>query len=202
MHMEIRANKEDGTLGLLVDDRLVQRWKDSAGFVGQGSGIVFFAQLDGPSIKLSNMKVAQWEGQLGMEASTNAPTKDDLVYLVNKDKVTGKLQHIRNGALTVAAGQTSLDIPLTRVSQISLGSTPSDSSPSGPWEIRAFFAGGGTVAFNLAQWEPGRVTGESENFGAVSLDPQYIRQLQFNLDRSKLGADSAEVLDEGVWDLE
>ena len=41
LHIEIRSNKEDSTLGLLVDDRLVQRWKDTAGFVGQGSGIVF-----------------------------------------------------------------------------------------------------------------------------------------------------------------
>ena len=202
LRMEIRANKEDGTLGLLVDDRLVQRWKDSAGFVGQGSGVVFFAQLDGPSIKISNIKVAQWEGQYGMESMTNAPLKDDLVFLVNKDRVTGKVQALKNGALTMLVGQTSLDIPAARVSQVTLATPIANLPPRAPWEVRAYFAGGGAVSFDLTEWKAGRVTGKSENFGAVGFDPQYIRQLQFNLDRSRPGSDTTEVLDDVVWDIE
>src|SRR4029079_7297868 len=104
LHMEIRASKEESTLMLLVDDRLVQRWKDTSGFVGQGSGAVFFAQLDGPSIKVSNLKVAQWEGDTGIESLTNAPTKEDLIYLVNRDRVNGRLESLQNDSLTVAAG--------------------------------------------------------------------------------------------------
>jgi hypothetical protein len=202
LRMEIRANKEDGTLGLLVDDRLVQRWKDSAGFVGQGSGVVFFAQLDGPSIKISNIKVAQWEGQYGMETMTNAPLKDDLVFLVNKDRVTGKVQGLKNGTLSMLVGQASLDIPLSRVSQISLAATNSKPLPRAPWEVRAYFAGGGSVAFDLAKWTASQVSGQSANFGPVGFDSQFIRQLQFNLDRSRPGSETTEILDDVVWDIE
>jgi hypothetical protein len=202
MHMEIRANKEDSTLALLVDDRLIQRWKDGNGFVGQGSGVVFFAQLDGPSIRISNIKVAQWEGDFGLETVSNTSSKDDLVFLVNKDKVNGRLQGLHDGTLSIAAGQTVLDIPLSRVNQINLGSPATLRPPLGPWELRAYFAGGGTMAFELAEWNQGRVSGKSANFGKVDFDAQLIRQLQFNLNRPKLGTDEMEILDDDVWDLE
>jgi hypothetical protein len=202
LHMEVRANKADATLGLFVDDRLIQRWKDGSGFVGQGSGIVFFAQLDGPSIKISNLKVAQWEGDFGLDPSTNSPGKEDLVYLVNRDKVTGTLQRLRDNLLTVASGGTRLDIPLSRVSQICLGNPVTNAPAANPWEVRAYFAGGGTVAFEVQKWDDARVLGRSGTFGTVDFNPQFIRQLQFNLGRSKLGTGEMEILDQEVWELE
>ena len=202
LHLEIRANKEDNTLALLVDDRLVQRWKDNAGFVGQGSGIVFFAQLDGPSIRVSNLKVAQWEGSSSLDALTNSPTKEDVVYLVNRDKVTGRLEGLRDGALSVAANQTTLEIPLSRVSQISLASAADNTPAIDPWQVRAYLAGGGAVSFALGEWGDGQVTGKSGNFGQIELEPQFIRQLQFNLHRPQFGGIEMEIMDKDIWDLE
>lgn len=202
LHMEIRASKEDSTLTLLVDGRIVHRWKDSAGFVGQGSGAVFFAQLDGPSIKISNIKVAQWEGDLTLDGVTNAPTKEDLVLLVNRDKVNGRLQGLRDQVLSIVAGETPLDIPLSRVSQICMAGPVTNTLSSTPWGVRAYFAGGGTVAFELNEWRQGSLSGTSANFGPVQFDAQYVRQLQFNLFRTKLGGSDIEALDLGVWDLE
>jgi len=202
VHLEIRANKDDATLGLLVDDHLVQRWKDSAGFIGQGSGVVFFAQLDGPSIKISNLKVSHWEGELGVDSSVNVAGKDDLVYLVNHDKVTGHLQQLKNGTVTVATAMAPLDIPLSRVSQIFLSSPTTNALPANPWEMRAYFASGGSIAFQLEGWQDQRVSGRSLNFGEVAFDPRFIRQLQFNLDRPKPSAEDMEILDEDIWDIE
>lgn len=202
MHMEIRASKADNTLALLVDDRLVQRWKDGSGFVGKGSGAVFFAQLDGPSIRISNIKVAQWEGDFNLEPPANTAGKDDVVFLVNKDKVSGRLKALSGATLRVAAGQTLLEIPLSRVNQINLASpAPSRPAPH-PWEVRAYFTSGGTLAFDLTEWNPNRVLGKSANFGPVDFDAQSIRQLQFNLDRPRLGHGEMEILDDDVWDLE
>jgi hypothetical protein len=202
LHMEIRANKPDSTLTLLVDDHLVQRWKDTAGFVGQGSGLVFFAQLDGPSIRISNLKVTQWEGEFAIDTSTNAVTKDDLVYLVNHDKVTGKVQRLKENSLSVETALAPLEIPLARVSQITLASPTSSFAAGKPWELRAFFAGGGTVAFQLESWQDQKISGRSGNFGPVSFDPRCIRQLQFNLDRPRPIVEEMEILDQDVWDIE
>ena len=122
--------------------------------------------------------------------------------LVNKDKVSGKLEKLHDNLLTVATGQGSLDIPLSRVSQISLGNPTTTSPPDKPWELRAYFAGGGTVSFELEQWQHGKVWGRSTNFGQIDFDPQFVRQLQFNLARPRTAGDEMEILDQDVWELE
>ena len=48
----------------------------------------------------------------------------------------------------------------------------------------------------------GMPKGQSSNFGAVEFDPQFIRQLQFNLSRTKAGIDEVENLDQEPWDIE
>lgn len=202
LHLEIRANKEDNTLGLLVDDRLVQRWKDSAGFVGRGSGIVFFAQLDGPSIKITNLKVSQWQGSSALETVTSAPTKEDVVFLANRDKVTGRLRGLQDGVLSVEAGERPLEIPLSRVSQISLAASATNAPLSDPWHVRAYFAGGGSLAFQLDDWSNGRARGTSPNFGPVDLESRFIRQLQFNPHRPRVAGFDMEIMDQDIWDLE
>jgi hypothetical protein len=202
LRVEIRASKEESTLSLLIDDRLVQRWKDSSGFVGQGSGAVFFAQLDGPSIRISNLKVAQFEGDSNLESLVNLPSKQDVVYLLNRDRVNGQLQQLQDGKLQVLAGDTPLQIPIYRVSHISLADSANPPSSPSPWELRAYFAGGGTVAFDLGEWQESRISGQSRNFGAVAFEPQYIRQLQFNLPRTGRRAEDVAVQDEEAWDLE
>lgn len=202
LRLEIRANKEENTLGVLVDGHLVQRWKDAAGFVGQGPGALFFAQLDGPSIKVSNVKVAQWEGETILDTVTNAPAGDDLILLVNRDKVSGRLQSVRDGQMKFMGPQTPLEIPLARVSHILFAQPASTASVARPWGLRAYFAGGGTVAFELTEWKAAQLTGRSDNFGDVVLDPQYIRQLQFNLNRAKLDDAELELQDQEVWDIE
>ena len=202
MHLEIRANKEDSTLGLLIDGRLIQRWKDTAGFVGKGSGIVFFAQLDGPSIKVANLKVAQWEGEVGLESLTNASPTQDMVYLVNRDKVSGQMQRLRDGFVSFSAGETPLQIPLARVNQIFFANESTNAVPASPDALRAYFAGGGIVAFDLLEWKEGQVSGTTHNFGPIQFDAQVVRQLQFNLARVKPEGAELEILDQDTWDIE
>ena len=59
-----------------------------------------------------------------------------------------------------------------------------------PWEVRAHFAGGAAVSFDLQQWEGSTLTGRSRNFGPVTFDSQYIRRLQFNLGTSQKTSDT------------
>ena len=50
-----------------------------------------------------------------------------------------------------------------------------------PWEVRAHFAGGAAVSFDLKQWIGTTLSGISLYFGAVNFDSKFIRRLQFNL---------------------
>lgn len=185
MHFEIRANKEDATITLFADGKFVQRWKDTSqgGFVAKGGGIVFFSQVEARSLKISNIRVAEWDGRFEPEGMTNLPTDMDVVFLANRDKVFGKVLSLEETKATVEAKQTKLDIPLERVTQIRFAKTDAETNTV-PGEVRATFPGGESVVFNMEKWDATEVKGSSRTFGPVSFDPRNIREMQFNLNRS------------------
>ncbi len=193
VRLEFRSNKEDATLAVFADGQLLQRWRDSGGFVAKGGGVVFSSQMEGPLIRISNIRVAEWDGRFENERATDAPLQSDFALLINRDRVIGDVQSVREGKLRITTPQTSLEIPMQRVTQLVLGRTNSPPSNSSPWVVRAHVAGGGTVAFQLDQWRLDQVSGTSATFGRLALNPQSIRQLQFNLDKMKLANDNKDL---------
>ncbi|MDB6039185.1 MAG: hypothetical protein JWM99_3026, partial [Verrucomicrobiales bacterium] len=174
------------------------RWHDAAGFVGKGGGSVFFSQIDGPSLKLSNIRVSEWDGRSDRERGTNAPPTADLVFLSNRDKVSGKIDQIKDGKLNISNGDLKLNIPLERVTQIFLSNTATAAEPEQPWQVRAFFSGGEKIAFNLKAAADGTFTGDSQNFGGVRFDTRAVRQLQFNLRRPSGSSETAPLSDDDL----
>ncbi|HTG45100.1 MAG TPA: hypothetical protein VK633_11275 [Verrucomicrobiae bacterium] len=203
MRFEIRCNKEDSTLSLFADGRFIQRWKDSnaGGFVAKGTGIVFFSQVEPRSLKLSNIRVAEWDGRFEPEALTNAPTDMDVVYLANRDKVMGKVEALEEAKATVVTKQTRLDIPLSRVTQIRF-SREGGKTNVAPEEVRASFPGGETLVFDLQEWNGREVKGKSQTFGPLTFDPRNIRQVQFNLNRSTVPAEKESSIDSEFLEAE
>lgn len=196
MHFEIRCNKEDATISLFADGKFVQRWKDSnsGGFVAKGGGIVFFSQVEPKSLKLSNIRVAEWDGRYEPDAQTNAPPDLDVVYLANRDKVFGKVVALEENKATVETKQTKLDIPLGRVTQIRFASDTNAPAASGD-EVRAAFPGGERLVFKLQKWEVHEVKGTSKTFGSLAFDPKNIREVQFNLNRTLLPVEHEKKVD-------
>lgn len=202
VRLEIRTNKEEASLALLADGLLIQRWKDNSGFAAKGSGLAFFVQMDGPPLKLSNLKVSEWDGRFEADAAANGSATDDLVYLANRDKVTGKLQSIRQGKLSFTTPQTTLEIPMERVTQMVFRQGAGATRNGDPWAARAYFSGGGNVAFQVEKWDPDQVLGHSPIFGRLTFDPRSIRQVEFNLGQRKEADEEPGFPGEDNWDVQ
>lgn len=185
MRFEIRCNKEEATISLYADGKFIQRWKDSSqgGFVAKGGGIVFFSQVEARSLKISNIRVAEWDGRFEPDTMTNLPPDMDAVFLANRDKVFGKVLTLEETKATVQTKQTKLDIPLERVTQIRFAKANAETNTA-PDEIRASFPGGESVVFTIDKWDATEVTGTSRTFGPLAFDPRNIREVQFNLNRA------------------
>jgi len=186
MRFEIRCNKEDATITLLADGKFVQRWKDNSpgGFVAKGGGIVFYSQVEAKSLRISNMRVAEWDGRYEPESMTNLPPEMDVVFLANRDKVFGKVLALEENKTTVETKQTKLDIPLERVTQIRFAKNAAQADLNAG-EVRASFPGGESVVFNLEKWSASEVKGTSRVFGPLTFDPKSIRGVEFNLNRAQ-----------------
>ncbi|MBM3833991.1 MAG: hypothetical protein FJ403_12125 [Verrucomicrobia bacterium] len=181
IHLDIRVNKPKRTIALLVDGVLVKQWIETEDFVGQGTGVRFVHQGHG-AIKLSNIRVSQWNGQFEEKPSPTPNSKDDIARLQNGDRAVGQLQAIRDGKVTFApAAGAPLDIPLNRVKVLEFASLKADRANEDNADIKATFRSGGSIALRLEKWSEGEVIGTSPNFGRITLNPLAFERVQFNL---------------------
>ncbi len=181
IHMDIRVNKPKRAIALLVDGVLVKEWIDTEEFVGKGTGMRIVHQGQG-SIKLSNLRVSEWNGQFEEKPSPTPNSKEDIAKLQNGDKVVGLLQTIRDGKMTFGpTGGTALDIPLNRVKLLEMAAQRAGRADEDKVDMRATFRNGGSVSLHLEKWTEHEVVGSSPNFGKVTFNPLAFERVQFNL---------------------
>jgi hypothetical protein len=178
-HIEIRVSKPKKLVALLVDGALIKQWIDTEEFAGTGKALRFVHQGQG-SIKLSNLRLTEWDGQFEEPPAPAPESKMDIARLRNGDKLNGDLQVIRNGLATVSVSGKALDVPLTRVKQIDLAGQKSERAKEDPTDVHAYFTEGGTLTFHLEEWGDTRVIATSPNFGRVAFDPTAFNRLRFH----------------------
>jgi hypothetical protein len=200
LHATIQCNKEEGTIAVFVNNSLVKSWNADGGLKGAGTGLLFQGVvMPGVTIRLSDFKISQWAGRYEPDNSL-AATNDETIHFINHDRTSGKITAIKDGKVTLALGATTLDVPLERVTQINLPAPSAPPEPSGPWQVRAHFPGGGSVSFQLEKWDKKSIAGRSAIFGPVDFQPGAIRQMEFNLNRPK--EDLAFAADKEFEDLD
>ena len=183
--VEIRINKEKAEMELYIDRKLIRKWRDTNGFAATGSGMAFFSQLNGPIVRVSHLRVSAWDGRSDPVQFDSSDHAEDMVFLKNRDEVPGKLKSMDGRTVVINSLGTDLTIPLERITRVALTKPEAKPEAKRPWEVRAHFAGGAAVSFDLKQWEGRTLSGRSRNFGPVAFDAQHIRRLQFNLGASQ-----------------
>lgn len=198
VHIELRTNHDNATIALYVNGEQIAQWRDQAGFVARGTGICYFAQRMGPMMRLSNLKVSEWDGRDDTQAPQTKPKDVQVVNLVNSDQAEGKLLSIAQGRVTMQTEFAPLKIPVERITDIYMRpGQPATNVLAN--EIRANFLGGGSVTFTVENWSTEKVTGTNRNFGHVSLNPAWIQLLQFNLNRAQALEQSGLLRKDANW---
>jgi hypothetical protein len=190
MHVAIECDKAQGTVSVFINHILAKTWKDCS--FGSGTGVVFTQRymLSNATLKLSHLKISQWEGRSEPETASLA-TNTDAIYFINHDRAAGKIESIQDGKARLTLGAMVLDIPLTRVTQMEFATAQASTEPPSPWQVRAHFPGGGSLSFQLEKWDDKAVSGQSAIFGSLAFQPGAIREMEFNLNRSKKDGVSA-----------
>jgi len=195
---EIRANKADGTIEVLVNGERVNRWKDEAGFVAKGTGITFYSQPSTSPVRISNIRISEWNTTPASN-SINTIQTNDVIRLMNRDEVGGSLKSVRDGKATFVTGGKELAIPVERLTEIIFADASTNAVPNDPLQVRASLTGSDKISFHLQSWAGNEVRGRSESFGALALSAANIRLLEFNPLRPRTNAaqsasaDSAKV---------
>ena len=179
--IDIRVNKPQASLALLVDGKLVKIWVDNNGFSGEGTGIRLVHQGMGSSIRVSQLRIEPWNGQLEQPPAIRAKETSDALTRRDGERREGEIQTIRDGKVQLASDQEPVELPLADIRKIEFGGIPN--RPVRPQAdeltVTAKFAGRGLIRLNLRELREGRLQGDSPNYGLLDLDLRTFEELLF-----------------------
>ncbi len=187
-HFSIRLDRKLKTISLLMNDRLVQKWRDNGEFAGKGRYLQFNPQTAN-TMRVSNLRLSEWNGNLPTDAELAAigDGRQDFVRLANDDSVSGQIAGIQDGklALKTELSDKPIEIPLGRIGLIKFAGAPA--APAGvavpvvPAELtgaRAMLLQHGAITFQLLHWKADGVRIKSAVFGEAVLLPAAVMSLE------------------------
>ncbi len=118
-HVSIRVDRRTATIALLVNDRLVRKWVDRAGFAGKGKVLQFNPQTDS-RMAIHNLRISEWNGRLPKAGPPVAQAgEQDTLQLHKGDQLTGQILTIAEGKLNLKSDFGDIAIPLGKIANIS-----------------------------------------------------------------------------------
>ncbi|MDA7512927.1 hypothetical protein N8628_06630, partial [Verrucomicrobia bacterium] len=198
----IRAHRETSKFAVYINDELVSTFRDNRGFVAEGKGISLASQLSASSFAVSDMLVTEWDGTDESDLSFEATESSDVLHLINQDKPKGDVVQILDQKIHFKLRkERDIRIPLERIKQIHFTAEDQQQPPAekSADRIRAHFAGGGSLSFDLVSLNGKNLQGNSEHFGELSFTSSAIRQIEFNLNHQSRKHDQAA---DTYWNME
>lgn len=175
----IRSSREQKTINLFINGVLAKQWADPQ-FAAGGTAVRFVAQPVGGSIRLSNIRVFEWDGRVAETLAPHVPNvKVDVGRLVNRDSVSGRVVELKEGKLRFAIADNFIEVPMDRVGQVDFATDRAQAAAVQPGDVRVFFAGRGSLTFALESWTEKAVRGRSANFGTVEFAPRAFSRIVF-----------------------
>ncbi|MGB9601892.1 MAG: hypothetical protein ACPMAG_03790 [Limisphaerales bacterium] len=195
--IEVYADREKGVVALFIDGAFVKQWKDSNESPLNGT-CIHFQQQAVNLLKLTNLRVEEWDGRLDSRlGSETTQIENDLVELVNHDKLSGRLHYIKEEKLKFTTSFAEMEIPLDRVYSFELASKDSAKIERKKGEIVGTFVGRGNVCFTLEKWDKNAVVGSNPCFGKFSFLPQAFSRITFNFVSTDIEPEIQDSMDEG-----
>jgi hypothetical protein len=179
VHVDVRMSKADHRVALYLDGTLIKDWVDPGGFAGEGTGVRFVNNWVGGALKLSNLRVAQWNGVLNQASAEQPDPLHDVVLLESGAKVSGAVVSIAAGQISLLTTGGATNVPLAGVGAIEFARFQGQAPPPAAVNAHATFVQGGSVTFELLAWKPEGVAVLSPDFGQATFDPAAFRHLQF-----------------------
>jgi hypothetical protein len=181
--VSIRTDKEKKSILIIIDGKVVKQIKEEGetDFAGKGTGLLFYSHQG--SIKVSNIKVTEWNGVVTTNTTqeTKAKAKDSIIF-INKDTVTGVLKTIKDGKVLFETPFAPLTIPIDRISSITLGEEGHEKPRRNAGDVKLFFAeGAGRVTMKLKSILDSKIAGSSENFDKATFNLRAFNKMQFNI---------------------
>ncbi|CEF48982.1 unnamed protein product [uncultured bacterium] len=194
-NVSLKINREAKTIALFIDGEMIRQWTDTGEFQGDGKAFVFYTQGQS-QMRISNIRISDWDGKIEQPGNETDKTEEDTARLANNDKVSGAIESISEGKLTLNSSYATLSIPLGRVQRIDLKHDKAQEFKPGPNDVRLVFADRGQLILNLEKFEGGEFVGSSPAFGKAKFKKEAFSRVIFN-PGAKRGEEQDDELEDG-----
>ena len=178
IHVDLRISKPDHRIVLFLDGVMIKEWLSPEGFTAEGTGLRF-VQNGGGSIKLSHLRVTAWNGVLDEAPAVSPDPSHAMISMESGAKASGLIQTIANGEISFLGAGGLTKIPVNKVSAIDFAGIATEAPKTAPGSVRATFARGGFVTFDLLSWWPDAILVTNPVFGKATFEPAAFSRLQF-----------------------
>jgi hypothetical protein len=178
VHVEVRARKEANLVVLTVDGALVQRWHDTNGFVGEGTGIRF-VHNPGGLIKVSDLRVEPWDGVLEESRDSVPVAGQDFVSLTNAQNLSGEIVEVKDGKLSLFGKQGTSLVPVGQIRRLTFTGFKDESVSTNSGMVQANLVNGNRLTFRLDKWSAEGVDVWSPVFGTAHFSPDAFGRIVF-----------------------
>ena len=176
-HFEIRYHKAKRLVALLVDGVLVKQWIDSEDFAGTGRGLRFVHQGQG-SVRLSELKVLEWDGQFEEGYKRTYGLKEDRVKFRNGDRTVGTFVSLSGEQMVMSTTAREVKAPWGRVALAEF-TDASLKQPTMDGLVIARFGGGSRLRFKVESWTPNEMVATHPLMGKLRISPRGVASLNW-----------------------
>lgn len=184
--VQIFIDQKKKSLSLAIDGEVVRTLVDTGG-TPAGSSLAFSSSSGrNEPTRITGIKVANWDGRLPSgESDSASEVKEDTVRLKNGDKLTGKLEGVAGGKVSVTTSFAVLSIPLENAETIALSSVGREIPRRNRMDVRVRFSQSGVLTADLGSIEGDAIRCSSESYGNISISLDMVRSIDFNIYRER-----------------
>ena len=194
--------RKEGVSAIFLENKLLGTWTDQDDTKGLGNWLHFVPQNSSYPIKVSQISITQWDGNLPikMDEKNKSATEElfqDLegqtILLANGDSIRGNIDKIEEGKLYLKTSLGDIDLPVRRMSSVSLGDAETKAQPiMRGGDVRAWFREGGFITMDLHSFDGKSLLGSSQVFDNATFDASAFSKIEFNIwnsDLDRFGSD-------------
>lgn len=164
-------------MAVFLDDIIIRKLSIAGQVDGLGTGLVIQQQA-AASLKISNLTISRWNGMVEDSVSTPTASKEDLLLLNNRDKISGRLIAIRDGKADFHTAFSKVEIPLERIQRISFGLPPKP-LPKTDRQARLLLGDTGRLTLQIQRWDEKVIEGVCPGVGSIQVNARAVVGVHF-----------------------
>lgn len=172
----IRANKKERIVILYCNGQLMRQWQDPVETLGSGT-ILRFVNQQATTVRISNLVIKHWDGRHEFQNNLTTQGTNDLLLLVNQDRVSGVLGPLRNKEWEVGTPLGPVQVPLSKIEQLHFSILKRQPPPTKPAPARLTFNNQDRLSIQLDHWSGDRLQATHPLLGQMIINISALREI-------------------------